>query len=104
MVLQRNIWKRANFRPLAIVLGLAFGYAMVAQAQWLGKTGQRDVAVGVSGQMTFDAQGNGVKQSTEPSLGALVSFHSSYKWSRGFVLNYGYNRMNEDIQGAENNP
>jgi hypothetical protein len=104
MVQQKNVWKRADFCLLIIILGLAFSSTVVTQAQWLGKTDQRDIAVGATGQLTFDAQGNGVKQSTDPSLGALASFHSSYKWSRGFVLNYGYNRMNEDTQGMENNP
>ncbi len=104
MAQQKNIWKRADVRLLAIALGLAFGSATVAQAQWLGKPGQRDVALGVTSEFTFDARGNGVKQSIDPSVGALLSFHSSYKSSRGFVLNYGYTRMNEDIEGTENNP
>ncbi|HZY73404.1 MAG TPA: hypothetical protein VFE22_09890 [Edaphobacter sp.] len=103
MMQRKNLLRRAALPALVpcLAFSMAFGSA---QAQWLGKPGQRDVAVGAAAHLTFDARGNGVRQKTDPSLGALVSFHSSYQWSRGFVLNYGYTRVNEDMQGDGNNP
>lgn len=103
-MVRMNLLKRANVGLLALLISFAFGSTVVAQAQWLGVPGQRNIGVGASGVFTFGTHGDGVEQSTNPSVGVLVSLHSSYRWTRGLALNYGYNRMNEDIQGTEDRP
>ena len=57
-----------------------------------------DISAGLFAQIAHPASNSSVHQSTNLSAGALLSFHTSYRWWLGADINYGYSHFAEQYR------
>src|SRR5580700_6668532 len=87
------------FSFLSITALLAFTVVASVPARAQGALHNDEVSISAFAQLTSDANGNGIKDTTTNSVGGQAAFRHSYKWWLGYEGSYAYTRYAETYTG-----